>query len=90
MRKYRISVEHCGGGSVEHSCTDGVYSDPSQDFDGIIVEADSAITAIHRAVMDIAEAANKADYCNCNLRYAPGTDKWWDSLTVDACPVEVA
>ncbi len=83
--RYNVTAEHGNGASVGHPCVDGIYTDAADRLD-IEVEAvdDEAAERIGRNHLDRLVA--EAEPCHCRRHWQPGSNRWWDSVSVIAAP----
>lgn len=81
MPRYRITAEHSCGKSVSHPCVDGVYSDPTDDFD-LEIEACDESEAERKGLAELVALADAAEPCKCRRRLSPGSDAWVGSVAL--------
>lgn len=85
MAAFRITAEHCNGESVDHPCTKGIYSDPTECFERV-VEAETEQAAIDAGQDLLAELVDGAEPCDCRRKCQPGSDRWWNSVALSSAP----
>lgn len=80
-RTYYCTAEHTSGASVDHPCTTGIYSDPTDVFDEQ-VEAENQEAAHEEAMRRLEEIVDGRDPCRCQRKLEPGSNSWWDSICI--------
>ena len=80
---YRLGAEHRGGASVGHCCTTGVYSDPTDFFD-LLVVADSEDQAEQVGLDELTKRIDESKPCKCAFHKQAGGERWWSSVCVRA------
>lgn len=81
MPRYRITAEHSCGKSVSHPCVDGVYCDPTDDFQ-TDVEARDESEAERMGLAELLALADAAEPCKCRRHLSPGSDAWVGSVAL--------
>lgn len=82
MPRYTITAEHTNGQSTNHCCTHGVVDDPA-DLLNIEMEADDDEAAHAAGVDALAKLVANPEECRCTRGRRPGSDAWWNSVTVN-------
>jgi len=85
---WRVTAEHCGGASVGHPCTTGVYSDPTDSFSEVVAAATEE-EAIDKGQAMLAALVDGWEPCACKRHEKPGWDRWWNSVTMSAAEINV-
>lgn len=80
---YKITAEHCSGGSVGHPCTKGIYSDPTDDFE-VRVETDTQEDAEVLGAERLRDRVDTWGACDCQRKRLPGSNAWWASVAIIA------
>lgn len=83
--KFIVTAEHTAGRSVDHPCTRGVYSDPTNHFQ-ITVEVNDLLDAISRGHTELETIVTDSNPCDCHRKRRPGGREWWDSVIVQCWP----
>ena len=86
--QYKITAEHCNGASVSHSCTTGIYSDPTDYFQEKI-EANSEEEANFIGLRRLQQIVEDSEPCHCHRHLEPGYDSWWNSVSISIEQIEI-
>lgn len=87
--KFAATAEHSGGGSVSHPCRTGVYHDPT-DMWQVEIEAESEKEATSAALRMLRAEVEEYQPCTCRLAHQPGSESWWNSVSIALWPRDAA
>lgn len=83
--RWIVTAEHTQGKSVDHPCTSGIYSDPTDSLD-LAVEAGDWAEAEQAGREELERLIAEANPCDCRRREEPGGESWWSSVVIHAKP----
>ncbi len=81
--RFRVTGDHVGGASVSHACTDGIYEDPA-DILEIHITAPSPAAAEQAGWDALKAMVRDWPTCRCRQRCRPGSNRWWNSVSIQA------
>jgi len=77
--KFIVTAEHTSGRSVGHSCTKGIYEDPTDTWQAEVAATDED-QAEHYARQLLSDVVLKWPTCDCHRKLQPGSSEWWKSV----------
>lgn len=83
MKRYTVTAEHTQGKSVDHCCTNGVYSDPTDEFEWT-GEAENANDAERLAFIAMGVEVKNSTPCECKRHLQAGSEAWYKSVVLAA------